>query len=728
MTWGGLRGAVGLALAIQVTIDRAGGEISADNANRVLFFTGGVAALTLIVNASTCPSIVKALGITQLPETKRRMLLMIHRRLLELSKDQEHPPAVTKAIKDMLVCMESEIHHHAEKTKTRFSLRRSTRSTNRSTTHSFNNSTEDPEHVVTASNLLKTFVGPFIRDNDNGLHQQLGDLLDEHAECKMKFSMIPPDQLQSLGSIASDSPVCQQEQDMLELVQNNPVDAQMAQAMNEAFLGLVRSMYWRQMEHGEFRPGGTEAEVLLSSITLALNHPHVNLCDFKYISPFIRRSIFCHSNSMQDEGNWTSQRIDSAESNVGKAKLHTCLDSAIFQILMAAAVIANAILIFMEEELRTEQNDKHIAWLVADIFFVAVFTVEFLLNFGDQKLRYFCGPGAVWNIFDFVLVVMGIIGLTVNCMALDKAETSSVQEMSVEDVSADGRVVRVARVFRVLRLVRLLRLVRYWSLIKARLTSNKETLQIREHMQKICILTCFVHAHVESQKELLEFFGVQQKVDQVEVARCLVQSQCAIYKAVSLAIGEEQHLDKRLLSEVNQVRESKKIAEELEHFVMDAHRGGVITAREAESVLHPLHDHMKKCMKQIKETRHGLRKVGDLPEMIPESEGDVHAPPGPSAPSAPSGSLPFAMASTAPAGLASTASAGLARAPAPPHYDVGVPQAPPPILSIHSTSIHSAHVAPPSFSCHPPGVADFSPPGAVFDRPPPEPLHAESLD
>merc|ERR1719478_876945 len=62
MTWGGLRGAVGLALAIQVYNDRAphydgiqGEQITPENGRRVLFYVGGVALLTTIINATTCP-------------------------------------------------------------------------------------------------------------------------------------------------------------------------------------------------------------------------------------------------------------------------------------------------------------------------------------------------------------------------------------------------------------------------------------------------------------------------------------------------------------------------------------------------------------------------------------------------------------------------------------------------------------------------------------------------
>merc|ERR1719183_379322 len=67
MTWGGLRGAVGLALAIQVYNDRAPHvdtdvpQIRVADGRRVLFYVGGVALLTTIINATTCPKLVNYL-------------------------------------------------------------------------------------------------------------------------------------------------------------------------------------------------------------------------------------------------------------------------------------------------------------------------------------------------------------------------------------------------------------------------------------------------------------------------------------------------------------------------------------------------------------------------------------------------------------------------------------------------------------------------------------------
>jgi NhaP-type Na+/H+ or K+/H+ antiporter len=81
MTWGGLRGAVGLCLSMMVSHERAGGHLDHKNASRVLFYTGGLAALTLTINAATCPMLVTWLGITQTRAAKRKLLLGMHKHM-----------------------------------------------------------------------------------------------------------------------------------------------------------------------------------------------------------------------------------------------------------------------------------------------------------------------------------------------------------------------------------------------------------------------------------------------------------------------------------------------------------------------------------------------------------------------------------------------------------------------------------------------------------------------
>ncbi|XP_055996016.1 sodium/hydrogen exchanger 10-like isoform X4 [Ostrea edulis] len=69
MTWGGLRGAVGLALALQVAHHE---EIDSETVGiRVLIHVSGVVFLTLLINATTCSTLLKVLGMSDISPAKK---------------------------------------------------------------------------------------------------------------------------------------------------------------------------------------------------------------------------------------------------------------------------------------------------------------------------------------------------------------------------------------------------------------------------------------------------------------------------------------------------------------------------------------------------------------------------------------------------------------------------------------------------------------------------------
>ena len=65
--WGGLRGALGLTLALMVSYTLA---IPEDIRRQILLFTGGIVTLTLCVNATTMRWFLQKLGLTKVPSAK----------------------------------------------------------------------------------------------------------------------------------------------------------------------------------------------------------------------------------------------------------------------------------------------------------------------------------------------------------------------------------------------------------------------------------------------------------------------------------------------------------------------------------------------------------------------------------------------------------------------------------------------------------------------------------
>jgi len=65
MVWSGLRGAVGLVLAISLDLEPS---ISQEIGSHIIFHVGGIAMLTIVINSTLCGPLLRALGMTKAPE------------------------------------------------------------------------------------------------------------------------------------------------------------------------------------------------------------------------------------------------------------------------------------------------------------------------------------------------------------------------------------------------------------------------------------------------------------------------------------------------------------------------------------------------------------------------------------------------------------------------------------------------------------------------------------
>lgn len=197
---------------------------------------------------------------------------------------------------------------------------------------------------------------------------------------------------------------------------------------------------------------------------------------------------------------------------------------------------------------------------------------------------------------DFTLVILSWFG---SILVIGTQENHSI------DFGAEARLVRLARVFFVMRLLRLFRLLEFLRLIKSKLLRIDFSVEVARHMQTITVLTCFIHGHIASQKEILRYFGTEGKVDIAELARCVIDSQVQTIRAIALAVDSVVQLDEAILSDLNSQKRSKVLAEKLDHLVLDAHRHNVVTCREAESILIPVRAHLKNMQSRIREMHFG---------------------------------------------------------------------------------------------------------------------------
>eukprot|EP00756_Hemistasia_phaeocysticola_P005110 Hpha_TRINITY_DN13178_c0_g1::TRINITY_DN13178_c0_g1_i2::g.113913::m.113913 len=88
-TWGGLRGAVGLALALIVLGDAEILCAFPDLGARFLFHTAGIVALTLMVNGVTTGMVVGRLGLTQVSHSRKYAMQNAFKNLMEFAEHQQ---------------------------------------------------------------------------------------------------------------------------------------------------------------------------------------------------------------------------------------------------------------------------------------------------------------------------------------------------------------------------------------------------------------------------------------------------------------------------------------------------------------------------------------------------------------------------------------------------------------------------------------------------------------
>ena len=83
LTWGGLRGALAMTLALMVSYTPA---IPEDIRSQVLFFTAGIVTLTLCINATTMRALLHRLGLTHVPSARTMLAYRIEKSIRDNSE------------------------------------------------------------------------------------------------------------------------------------------------------------------------------------------------------------------------------------------------------------------------------------------------------------------------------------------------------------------------------------------------------------------------------------------------------------------------------------------------------------------------------------------------------------------------------------------------------------------------------------------------------------------
>jgi len=291
----------------------------------------------------------------------------------------------------------------------------------------------------------------------------------------------------------------------------------------------------------------------------------------------------------------------------------TCLGRLVlsmsFDLVITSVIILNVINLLVEMEYRTLENNKHPVWLVLEFIFTSIFAIEFIIKVAAYRLRYFLGA---WNVFDFILVILGTLGVV-----LDSIEFQSTASQH-SDFSAEARLIRANRVVRVMRLIRIFRLFRLLRILWARLMHEEIRLDFVDHLRRIRILVAFAQAHLASQADFVDFFGEHGQLRSPEQARCILQSHTEVYKALTLAAQVSSQVDASVLQGSSMLHASCHAAHRLAEFIEYAHVSGILSTREAETLLHPIRDRQRTWGQRLRRLHLGYeakRAIGDFLEV-----------------------------------------------------------------------------------------------------------------
>jgi hypothetical protein len=242
-----------------------------------------------------------------------------------------------------------------------------------------------------------------------------------------------------------------------------------------------------------------------------------------------------------------------------------------------------------------------------------------------------------WNALDFMCVCLGAFAIVTTILVESGVLSGSA-------ISSEMLLIRLGRVFKMIRIMRVVVLVKFVRKMYAKINKEQVSPQLASHLDLIFTLRGFVKAHVNSHRKFLRYFGAQLQrcacgnkmmpdsnfcrkcgsprpadmplgsyavLTRVEHARCIVESWTAIFKATVIASSEIQLVDAQgewILEGLVLVRDSSAVIKTLSEFVHGATTDGVLLVRDAERIIHPMYEQLRKSERLFADTHAGIHK------------------------------------------------------------------------------------------------------------------------
>jgi hypothetical protein len=322
--------------------------------------------------------------------------------------------------------------------------------------------------------------------------------------------------------------------------------------------------------------------------------------------------------------------IDFDESDKScRSKAKQTVEGGLFQAIIISVILANAVVIFLDPGPDSEDAKT---FIVIDCCFLSVYIAELVVKLMVLRGRYFLDG---WNALDFICVVLGMFGVVTTVLV-------EAGVLSASSISSEMLLIRLGRVFKMIRVVRVVAIFKFIRKLQAKLRKESISPDLAVHLELIFTLRGFIQAHMQSHRKFLKYFGAQNfrcacgnrlltdsdycrkcgakrhedmprqsSITGCEHARCMLESWTAVYHAGIVASHECSKADDQghwILEGLEGLRETTEVTERLADFILEAAEDGVILHKDAEKLIHPMHEHLKTNEFLIRDTHAGIHR------------------------------------------------------------------------------------------------------------------------
>lgn len=462
MTWGGLRGAVGLALAL--VVEHEPGLANSEFGSKVLFHTAGIVVLTLLVNATTIGNLLSLLKLSEISTTKR--LSMAHT-VLQLESEANRTIKIQKEdrfLSDAVWAVVKEnckiVDPYAEKDLKAEAVARA-KSAKSAAAAALAANVVGPAPVDTDSDCSTETGNPRGTPcNHNGNKAHLfndgnGNGNDRGSNSNVEGSCST---LQSDVTTNGDSVCCPECNHSMPVQLRTEELVEMRNDVRVRFLKAMQRSYWRQYEHGLLSRDAvrvltnaadhaidTDGEIITSEeLSSTFSIPKSTLRIRRLVEYFMRTTIV--------------KLIPAPVSCFGQVCWKIAMHPA-FDWTITGIVTINMILVAIElgmlgsaSQGMMSEEDENIdnAFGIINCVFLGIYTVEAIIKLAGLRWDYF---RSYWNLFDLFIWLTSVIDVAVDYSTIEDAK----------DAGSHGftpNVIRMVKWLKVLRSLRGIRLFR----------------------------------------------------------------------------------------------------------------------------------------------------------------------------------------------------------------------------------------------------------------------------